>query len=156
MSERPKLTIAQAIEQFDLSRATMRRGIESGKFTGSTKDPQGRWLVPVDALVAAGIKPRKTWLTGLASERAHELTQGAHSLASPSGLQVAGELAHSESELAHRASRIAQLEAELAAEKRLRESAERNAEDLRSAMRMIEAGTQTPEPSPRRKWWKRD
>jgi len=164
MTERPLLTIAQVVDQFELSRATVRRGIESGKFDGAHKDLQGRWLVPVTALIAAGVKPRKTWITEVATERVHKHTQDAHLVAAPNENKVAAELAHTDNERAHehahRATRIAQLETELAAEKCLREAAERNAEDLRTAMRMIEssqpkqtAGAEMP--APRRRWWQR-
>jgi len=161
---RPSLTIAQVVEQFELSRATVRRGIESGRFLGATKDDQGRWLVPVDVLVSAGIKPRKTWLNEVATTTAHERAREHAHDDKTSGYSnvssVATELAHHEDELAQRVAHIAQLEVELAAEKRLRESAERNAEDLRLAMRMLESNTTThrpamPENSPRKRWWKR-
>jgi len=158
VSSRPILTIAQIVEQFDVSRATVRRGIDSGRFTGASKDSAGRWIVPVEALIAEGVKPRKTWL----NESAHELAQGAHPVSDPIQTIVATELDQGHShELAHNASRIAQLEAELSAEKQLRAAAERNAEDLRTAMRMLDAGpTQTPDTAPasgprRRRWWQR-
>jgi len=56
---RPQLTIAQVVEQFDLSRATVRRGIESSRFPNAAKDANGRWMVPIDGLVAAKIPGRK-------------------------------------------------------------------------------------------------
>lgn len=166
MVTRPSLTIAQAIEQFNLSRTTVRRSIENGKFPHATKDEQGRWKIPVDDLVAAGVMPRKTWLNERAheggrpahNEQAHDVLTPAHSLQS----LVATELAHPHNEhaheLAHRDTRIAQLEAELNAEKRLREAAETNANDLRTALRMIEATPNTPPhsaPTHRRRWWQR-
>lgn len=158
MSSRPILTIAQIVEQFDVSRATVRRGIDSGRFTGASKDSAGRWIVPVEALIAEGVKPRKTWL----NESAHELAQGAHPVSDPIQTIVATELDQGHShELAHNASRIAQLEAELSAEKHLRAAAERNAEDLRIAMRMIESRPseslmQNAETKTRKRWWQRN
>lgn len=165
MTNRPRLTIAQVVEQFELSRATVRRGIESGKFSGAEKDVQGRWLVPVDSLVTSGIKPRKTWLNSVATpmsgEHAHELGQNDQMLATANEINMATERAHQDNELALRGSRIAQLETQLAAEQSLRKAAERNSEDLRTALRMIEAGATAPaaeDPSPsvshqRRRWW---
>lgn len=163
MADRPLLTIAQAIEQFDLSRATLRRGIESGRFPHATKDEQGRWNVPIDDLVAAHVTPRKTWLIEHANEGVHlDQNEHAHNALSPAhSLQtlVASELAHTENkhahELAHRDTRIVQLEAELSAEKRLREAAEQNSADLRTAMRMIESTASIKAPDPRRRWWQR-
>ena len=148
---RPLLLLSQLLDQFDVSRATARRGIESGRFPGAHKDAQGRWLVPVDDVIAAGIKPRKTWLNEHAHQGGHlahnEHAQGAQNGSDPLQIKVASELAHAPNELAHehahelaqRDARIAQLEAERDAEKQLREAAERNAEDLRTAMRMLEA-----------------
>lgn len=163
MVTRPSLTIAQAIEQFNLSRTTVRRNIESGRFPNATKDTQGRWTIPVDDLVAAGVLPRKTWLNEPAHEGGHLAHhEHAHNALTPAqSLQslMANELAHPENEraheLAHRETRIAQLEAELTAEKRLREAAETNANDLRTAMRMIEATANTTDPHQRRRWWRR-
>jgi len=158
VKSRPILTIAQVIEQFDTSRATVRRGIENGRFPGAAKDAQGRWTVPVEALIASDIKPRKTWLNELAHEQAHggvhELAQGAQKVSEPLQEWVA-------TERAHNASRIAQLEAELSAEKHLRAAAERNAEDLRIAMRMIESRPseslmQNAETKTRKRWWQRN
>jgi len=159
VNARPLLTIAQVVEQFNLSRATVRRGIESGRFHNAHKDVQGRWLVPVESLIAEGIKPRKSWLKEVASEQA----QVPHDEDKPLLNKVASELAQPlnerANELAQNASRIAQLETELRAEKQLRAAAERNADDLRSALRMIES--RPPNESsitaekPRRRWWSR-
>lgn len=169
MNSRPLLTIAQVVEQFDVSRATVRRGIESGRFIGASKDSSGRWIIPVESLIAARVKPRKTWF----NEGAHaggypahgEHGQGSQTPVDPLQEQVAGELDHPRNEnaheLAHHVSRIAQLESELSTEKQLREAAERNADDLRNAMRMLEVGTtHTPatgsaKPPSRRRWWQR-
>lgn len=160
MTERPLLTIAQVVEQFDLSRATVRRGIERGRFNGAHKDRQGRWLVPVESLIAEGVKPRKTWLKEVATEHAHEGAQTAHDTLKPLQDKVATELAHRDNELAQSAARITSLEAELVAEKRLREAAERNADDLRIALRMIESKPTTsvqlqPAEKHRKRWWHR-
>lgn len=159
MTERPLLTIAQVIEQFDLSRATVRRGIESGRFKGAHKDRQGRWIVPVESLIAEGVKPRNSWLKDVATEHAHERAQSAHDMLIPIQEKVATELAHIEDELAQERFKVTQLEAQLEAERRLREASERNAQDLRSAMRMIEA-RMPPESAgsvmkPAHRWWKR-
>lgn len=166
MTVRPSLTIAQVVDQFDLSRATVRRGIESGKFVNASKDDQGRWRIPVESLVAAGVKPRQTWLNRsaetVAVERAHKPPQGAHVTTDPNVSVVANDLPHAHDEHAHelaqRASRIIQLEAELVSERRLREASERNVDDLRMALRMIDAAPahSAVAESPKRRWWKRD
>lgn len=153
MSSRPLLTITQIVEQFNVSRATVRRGIEKGRFPGVSKDSAGRWVVPIDALISDGVKPRKTWLD--------ELAHGDQKEVNPLQPLVAAERAHYENDrtpdLAHNTSRIAQLEAELSAERQLRMAAERNAEDLRTAIRMLESGR--PQQGSRRgskqRWWQR-
>src|SRR5699024_8220842 len=38
MSKRPDFTIAQVTEQFDVSRSTVRRGLNNGRFPNATKD----------------------------------------------------------------------------------------------------------------------
>lgn len=156
MSERPKLTLAQIVEQFEISRATLRRGIESGRFPHAKKDPQGRWVVPVDDLIAAQVKGRKTWLNEDAHEPAHEgghpvhneLAQGTHNPLGPSVSAVATELAHLKNELAHEQARREL--AERVAEERLS-----HIESLSTALKMIEASTSPAAPPPRKKWWQR-
>lgn len=175
-STRPTLTIAQAVDQFEISRATLRRGIDSGRFPNAAKDSGGRWGIPLDDLIGAGVKGRKTWLNEGAHQGAHQgghpahndHPQGAHNPAGPLQKLVASELAHEDArelaqgarelahELAEERRRVALLEAQLEGEKQLRAAAERNADDLRSAMRMIEAGTTSPPvDQPRRRWWQR-
>lgn len=173
MPERPSLTIAQVVAQFDISRATVRRGIESGRFPGAHKDVQGRWLVPVDDLIGEHIKPRRSWINDPAHEGGHPARSEQSHGAEAAETVVASEHAQSAIEhaqkLAQRDTRIAQLEAQLGAEKQLRAAAERNADDLRAALRMLEVAPATaraqapvaavPNPAdetqPRRRWWQR-
>lgn len=168
MSERPKLTLAQIVEQFEISRATLRRGIESGRFPHAKKDPQGRWVVPVDDLIAAQVKGRKTWLNEGAHERAHEgghpahneYAQGAHIPPDPTVSAVASELAQLKNELAHE-------RAHREAAERIAEERQKHIETLNTALRMLESAPPSqPEPTviresnngdkpSRRRWWQR-
>lgn len=149
MSERPKLTLAQIVEQFEISRATLRRGIESGRFPHAKKDPQGRWVVPVDDLIAAQVKGRKTWLNEGAHEGGHpahdEHAQGAHIPSDPSVSAVASELAQLKNELAHE-------RAQKEAAQQLADERGKHIETLNTALKMIEAA---PGKAPRRRWWQR-
>lgn len=168
MSERPKLTLAQIVEQFEVSRATLRRGIESGRFPHAEKDTQGRWVVPVDDLIAAQVKGRKTWLNEGTHERAHEGShpahdehaQGAHIPPDPTVSEVASELAHLKNELAHE-------RAHREAAERIAEERQKHIETLNTALRMLESAPR-PQPDPavisnskngeksiRRRWWQR-
>lgn len=47
---RPRLTISQAVEQFEVSRSTVKRGLNSGRYPGAERDDSGAWLMPVEAL----------------------------------------------------------------------------------------------------------
>lgn len=47
---RPRLTIREAVEQFDVSRSTIKRGLVSGRYEGAERDDAGAWLLPVEAL----------------------------------------------------------------------------------------------------------
>lgn len=57
------LTIAEAVERYDVSRATLRRRLEEGALQGAHKvpGPQGEtWAIPAAALVALGYVHRTT------------------------------------------------------------------------------------------------
>ncbi|MFD6660742.1 helix-turn-helix transcriptional regulator, partial [Streptomyces parvus] len=54
MSKRPEFPIAQITEQFEISRSTLRRGLNDGRFPNAKKDHHGRWLIPVDDVLQAG------------------------------------------------------------------------------------------------------
>lgn len=158
MRERPALPIARVIEQFDVSRSTLRRSIEAQKLPNARKDETGRWAIPVDDLVNAGFKARKTWLNELAHEPGHEPGKGVHTPSDPSSSQVATELAHLADELAHERAHVSELSMQLDTSERLREAAERNATDLRTALKMLEAPTPNRDsrPEERKHWWQRN
>lgn len=163
MTQRPRLTINEAVDQFQTSRATLRRGIDAGRFPGASKDTTGRWSIPLTDLLAAGIPARKTWLTedaqGVAHQGAHEQPQSAQNSRKTMKTKVNGELAHQGAQgVTHEhpdttllRQRIALLEQRLEQERLLKEAAERNAQDLRSTVRMLENKTSAP----LRRWWSR-
>jgi len=140
VAERPALPLARVVAEFEISRSTLRRRIEAGHFPGAFKDTAGRWLVPVDDLVATGVAGRKTWLAMGGHERAHE---GGHDLAQPGSHPgqaneslVATERAQMERDLAHERAQVDKLSALLDAERAHNES-------LRTAMRMLERAPDT-------------
>lgn len=55
---RLKWTLTQAAEQCSVSRSTIRRYRESGKFPNAEKIG-GQWRIPVTDLIAAGLRPGK-------------------------------------------------------------------------------------------------
>ena len=117
----PMVTLAEAARRSNKSRGTIRGWIADGKIVGARKTDSG-WEIPVPSLVASG-----AWDAVTAPEEMPE---------------------------SDNTNRVTELEADLArarmelhSEKRLREAAERNADDLRIAMRMLNAGPiQSSEP----------
>ena len=114
----PMVSLAEAARQSNKSRGTIRNRLVEGKVPGARRTEAG-WQIPVPSLVATGLWDRTT---------------------PPDEIDEPPE-----------ADRVSELESELArarmelhSEKKLREAAERNAEDLRVAMRMLNAGPQPP------------
>ncbi|MEV7417720.1 hypothetical protein [Streptomyces sp. NPDC089919] len=53
---RPMLTQREAAAACGVSRSTIRRRRELGELSGSVEDPKRGWLIPVEALLAAGFR----------------------------------------------------------------------------------------------------
>ena len=116
-SAAPMVTLAEAVKISSKSRGTIRRWIADGKIEGAIKTETG-WKIPIPSLVSSG-----AW---------------------------DGISAPDENTKVEETNRVSELEAELLrarlelnSEKKLREAAERNADDLRFAMRMLTTGTST-------------
>ncbi len=126
----PTVTLAEAARRSHLSAATLRRWLAGGKILGATRHTEGRWVIPVAALVQAGaLNPTTS--------------------PDPDSESLAEALAKA---LADRDRAISNLDTE----RRLKEAAERNADDLRTALRMLDAGPTTPSPpDPARPSWYR-
>ena len=114
----PMVSLSEAARQSNKSRGTIRNRLVEGKVPGARRTEAG-WQIPVPSLVATGLWDRTT--------PPDEIEEP------PEGDRV--------SELE---SELARARMELHSEKKLREAAERNAEDLRLAMRMLNAGPQPP------------
>ncbi|GAA2913001.1 helix-turn-helix domain-containing protein [Streptomyces mexicanus] len=56
MSNRPLLTQQEAADACGVSRTTIRRRREAGELPGSVLDEKRGWLIPVEALLAAGFR----------------------------------------------------------------------------------------------------
>lgn len=153
MTERPSWTLSRAAEECQVSRDTLKRRRAAGDFPNAYMDTRGKWLIPVNDLLAAGFK-----LGGM--HQVHEEDALGHAPVQTPDLR--------EIELVQQ---VQMLQVQLEAERSQRQAAERNIDDLRQALRMIEAApTSTvstpPEqlPSPaqmsplaprRRHWWSR-
>ncbi|WP_191878665.1 helix-turn-helix domain-containing protein, partial [Streptomyces filipinensis] len=53
---RPMLTQREAAAACGVSRSTIRRRREAGDLPGCAEDPRRGWMIPVDALLAAGFR----------------------------------------------------------------------------------------------------
>lgn len=130
----PTVTLAEAARRSPLSVATLRRWLADGKIPGAERTTEGAWAIPIPGLVEAGAWPSTT--PPEADEPPEADTDA----------------------LAEALAQRDRARAELDTERRLREAAERNADDLRTALRMLDAGppssstTSTPERSP---WYRK-
>lgn len=132
---RPAWTLTEAVERTGASRSTIRRYREAGKFPNAYKDTAGTWRFPLEDLLAVGLSP---------SEPSRERAQ---SKASEQAQSTPTEHASSASD-----EQVSKLEQALILERTRAENAERlaasylaNVEDLRRALRMLEAGAGQPE-----------
>ena len=139
-------TVRQAAEAAGVSARTVMRRLSDGTLAGR-KDEHNVWHLTLTDLLEAGFEIGKP--------------KGPDAPAPPDNGPTVNELR----------AQIALLEARLDGAERLRQAAERNADDLRQALRMLEAGPK-PEPDvltvaeraeldqalrdadrPRRRWW---
>src|SRR5690606_34453808 len=123
-----------------VSRSTVRRYREQGKFPNAVKNPDRGWLVPVEDLLAAGLSPgRSIPEETMPSEPAQADSAHVQAL---------------EKDLAEARAALAIERAHREAAERVAAERERGLTDLRAAMRMIEDArptepeeNQQPEPT---------
>lgn len=111
----PMVSLAEAVNESSKSRGTIRRWITEGKIEGAIKTDTG-WRIPIASLVTSGAWDGQT---------------------KPADGKAIEEKTDKVSELELELVRV---RLELNSEKKLREAAERNADDLRFAMRMLTSG----------------
>ena len=114
----PMVSLAEAVRESTKSRGTIRRWIADGKIEGAVKTDAG-WKIPIASLVTSGAwdgqsKPENTRVESQNTDKVSDLEM-----------------------------ELLRVRLELNSEKKLREAAERNADDLRFAMRMLTSG-ETP------------
>ncbi len=152
---RPLLSVAEAVAAFDVTKRTLQRRIVAGDITGATKDVNGHWRIPIEALHAAAFKARQgtTSDATLSPSGAQSYTRHPTNQTNPS--------INSATEAASLRAILRDTQQQLEAERYRREAAEQNANDLRTALRMLESGTTRQEPplqhpaEQRPKWWRR-
>lgn len=128
---RPLWTLTEAATHCKVSRSTIRRYREQGKFPNAVKSPDRGWLVPVEDLLGAGLSPGRsipeetTPTEPAQADSAHVQALEKDLIEVRSALNI---------ERAHRE-----------AAERIAAERERGLTDLRAAMRMLEAA-RPPEP----------
>ena len=135
MNAGPTVSLADAARHSPRSVATLRRWLNAGTIAGAERDPaNGAWVIPITALVEAGAWPSTTPPDPEAEP------------APDAALEDALEDALAQVEALTAIARASEVQARHQIE--LREAAERNADDLRTALRMLEAG---PRPTPEKR-----
>ena len=56
MSERPTFTVSSAAEATGKSRRTIGRMVSTGELVGAHKNDEGAWVIPLEALLGAGLR----------------------------------------------------------------------------------------------------
>ena len=135
---RPVLGLNEAAAATGAARRTISRMLGDGRIIGAEKI-DGRWRIPVESLLAAGLK-------------LHEPTQ---------------EVVATTAVVEGQAVRLATLEAEAVKDREIIEALRANVEDLRRSLRMLEPGALVANPPPhleipapvmppkRSHWWTR-
>ena len=111
----PMVSLAEAVNESSKSRGTIRRWIAEGKIEGAIKTDSG-WRIPITSLVTSG-----AWDGQSKPEDEKSIEEKTDKV---SELEI----------------ELVRVRLELNSEKKLREAAERNADDLRFAMRMLTSG----------------
>ena len=111
----PMVSLAEAVNESSKSRGTIRRWIAEGKIEGAIKTDSG-WRIPIASLVTSG-----AWDGQSKPEDGKSIEEKTDKV---SELEI----------------ELVRVRLELNSEKKLREAAERNADELRFAMRMLTSG----------------
>ena len=137
MPTRPKWSAARAARECGVGRATIQRALASGRIQSAERDDSGAWLIPVDALIEAGFIPGKPTPPDAGDASNTDL---------PAPLTHQGDQAGTEQMLTL-TREVERLRGALDVEHARTAAAERLAaerggrvEDLRVALRMLEAG----------------
>lgn len=137
---RPNYTLTDAAALVGVSRSTIRRRREQGKFPDAYKTRDGEWMVPLTNLLADGLRPSSSEHVHAEQVRSVEgtvtltpLAQAAHSLAQNDQAHLQERLQLAERDLAVERAKSEGLTNTLAA-------TQARANDLSLALRMLETG----------------
>jgi hypothetical protein len=128
-TERPKYPLSKAAQMTGISLSTIKRKRTAGAFPHAVQDESGAWVIPVDDLLAAGLRLNR-------QTQAND--PGQHTVTQSSDLDQTEQIARLERLLAEE--RTARLHAEqIATERdRLVDAERRSNDDLRRALSLVE------------------
>lgn len=162
-SPRPSWSVQQAARECGVSVATIRRRLKDGALPNAVQGARGAWTIPVTDLIAADLNPGKPSAPdheqGVVTDPTHANNDHSHDHGKRASSQV-GEYAKLEQKLLSEQREVEHLRTQV-------HTLQNNLDDLRTAMRMLEAApadrsetppeptpaaepAATPEPSPRR------
>lgn len=146
---RPVFTLREASKRCGVSFSTIRRRREDGAFPNAYKTPDGQWMVPVEDLLWAGLKPttdptQTRPSSRVLTEPAQPSVEVAHE-ASPADQERISEL---ERELARARAQIEVEQAHRAAAEQVAAERARSLEDLRTTIRLLEPPKPTTDHAP--------
>lgn len=153
---RPVFTLREASKRCGVSFSTIRRRREDGAFPNAYKTPDGQWVIPVEDLLAAGLKPTAEPAQGQPrSGQLAEQAQDAHQAAQAASSADQDRIEQLERDLARARAQIEVEQAHRAAAEQIAAERGRSLDDLRTAIRLLEpphpSPTSTPDPSMRPK-----
>lgn len=149
MAERPSWGVQQAARECGVSPATIRRRLKDGSLPNAVQGARGAWSIPVTDLIAAGLNPGQPsppdHEQGVVIDPTHAKHDHGHGYGQSASSQEAAlqnldhKLLSEQREVDHLRTQVSTLQ--------------NNLEDLRTAMRMLEAAPagrpETPqEPTP--------
>lgn len=137
---RPSWSVRQAAQECGVSDATIRRRLRHGSLPNAERDTTGAWSIPVEDLLDAGLTPGKPSPPdsrparhGVSTDHGHPDSAHDHGLINSESSQamevtdLRTELRIAHEQISHLTSQVHTLEG--------------NVSDLRTAMRMLEAGS---------------
>lgn len=133
---RPSWSVQQAARECGVSPATIRRRLKDGSLPNAVQGARGAWTIPVTDLIAAGLNPGQPSPPDHSQRVVTDLTQAAddhgHDYGQRSSSQV-NALHNLEQKLLTEQREVEHLRTQVS-------TLQNNLDDVRTAMRMLEAG----------------
>lgn len=135
-SPRPSWSVQQAARECGVSPATIRRRLKDGSLPNAVQGARGAWTIPVTDLIAAGLNPGQPsppdYGQGVVTDLTHADNDHGHDHSQRSSSQVT-DLYDLEQKLLTEQREVEHLRTQVS-------TLQNNLNDLRTAMRMLEAG----------------